>query len=188
MTGLQKLAAVGAVSALSYAALRLSRIYNGIESFFKLPTVHGLIDRRYIRVIIPADIYNYTGQNLSAKSLHIVVKYLDKNNNEVTMGISPALEKPILLTEGLRSTPQFALDIDPFAFSALTATTQIKVYTRFTWGLIPVSVSKKMRVNDLIPQPIISIIQGILRTLGLGNSHIAPLPQITTITGLREVL
>lgn len=104
------------------------------------------------------------------------------------MGISPALEKPILLTEGQRSTPQFALDIDPFAFSALTATTQIKVYTRFTWGVIPVSVSKKMRVNDLIPQPIISIIQGILRTLGLGNSHIAPLPQITTITGLREVL
>lgn len=188
MTGLKTLAAVGAASALSYAALRLSRIYNGIESFFKLPTVHGLIDRRYIRVIIPADIFNYTGQNLSAKSLHIVVKYIDKNNNEVPMGISPAAEKPLLLTQGQRSTPQFTLDIDPFAFSALTATTQIKVYTRFTWGLIPVSISKVMRVNDLIPQPIISIIQGILKTIGLGNAHFTPLPQKATIKRLGDVL
>ncbi len=190
MTGLKTLAAVGAVSAIGYTALRLSRVYNRIESFFKFPTVHGFIDRRYIRVILPSDIYNYSGQNLSAKSLHIVVKYIDKNNNEVPMGISPAQEKPVLLTNGQRSTPQFTLDIDPLSFSSLTANTQIIVYTRFTWGLFPVSVSKKMRVSDLIPQPVISIIQALLKTIGLGTPQLKPLPQKSQILiqGMGDVL
>ncbi len=75
MTGLKTLAAVGAASAIGYTALHLSGIYNRIESFYKL-TVHSLIDRHY--KWFSADIFNYTGQNLSAKSLRIVVKYLDK--------------------------------------------------------------------------------------------------------------
>ncbi len=32
------------------------------------------------------------------------------------MGINPALEMPNLLSQGQRSTPQLALDIDSFAF------------------------------------------------------------------------
>lgn len=169
MTGLKTIAAVGAVSAIGYTALRLSRIKSGIETSFALPQIFGLVRSRYIRIIIPTDIYNYSNEQFIARRFHIVVKYTDNKGVENLLGISPTIIPVLDFKKDKVNRVKFELDLDPFMVLGLSANTPITVYIKFDFWYIPISVPIKVTLNDFIPLNALNAIKILLKTFGLGN-------------------
>ncbi|KAB2915141.1 MAG: hypothetical protein F9K23_11645 [Bacteroidetes bacterium] len=172
MTGLMKLAAVGAVSAIGYTALRLSRVYNNLNTTFGIPHVYGILRTRFIGVTIPAIIYNYSGQLLNLKRLRIEVSYKDNKGNFVPLGISPRLVETAQLLKDKRNDLRFDLELDAMALAAVQPTTPIKVLLKFNFGIIPLSIPYHITINDFIPPVAFTAIKSLLKLIGLGNPSV----------------
>lgn len=168
MTGLQKTLLFGGVAAFGAAAFYLSKLKKNIETTFGFPTLLGLVNGRYVRLIIPADIFNYTGFGITLNRFRIKVKYIDDKGAETLLGISPTVIPTLVFKGDIKTSQKFELDIDPLVVFNLKSTTPIKIYTEFDWFRLPVSIPVQLTVNDIVPVSTIGkAINTLLNKIGI---------------------
>lgn len=193
MTGLLKLAAVGAVTGISaLTALRLSRIKNDLKSRVRLPQKAEMINGQ-LRLDIPVTLFNYTGVLLTPKRLRIEVSYPSRDGSEILLAISPKQTKTLVMEKDGVINPVFQIDIDPASLLGLQRTTPITVRVKFDYFFFPIDVDTIISVSDFIPASMVSrlsnTLNNILKLLGLGNPNPLPpqrkyLPTTTKISDL----